>query len=120
MVFFCIPCFALVIYFGVASVFFPKYRRYIKDGWRCFVEKLRGRKCSVSFDNRMRMAFSAWLTRRGMVRLGKFFNSHRNFNAFLITLTIASTVLTVYLVVLFIQFQITPPCTSETACSYEL
>ena len=64
------------------SIFFPKYRRYIREGWRCFTDKLRGKKCSVSFDNRMRMAFSMWLAKRGLVRAGKFFSIERNFNRF--------------------------------------
>ncbi|MFH0956517.1 MAG: hypothetical protein V1813_01500 [Candidatus Aenigmatarchaeota archaeon] len=117
VVFLCIPCLVLLAYFGVMGIFFPKYRRYIREGWRCFIDKLRGKKCSVSFDNRMRMAFSMWLAKRGMVRAGKFFGSERNFNAFLIFMAVASTILTIYLVILFIQFQITPPCDVGSSCS---
>jgi hypothetical protein len=117
MVFFCIPCLALVAYFAVASIFFPKYRLYIREGWRCFTEKLRGKKCSVSFDSRMRLALSAWLTRKGMVGAGRFFAKERNFNIFLTALAVVSTVLTVYLMVLFIQFQIAPPCDAGDVCA---
>ena len=120
MVLFCIPCLALLIYFGVASIFFPKYRVYIREGWRCFMDKLRGKKCSVSFDNRMRMALSAWLTRHRMVRLGRFFNSERNFNWFLIIATVVSTLATIYLILLFIHFQINPPCDTGSSCSVDV
>jgi hypothetical protein len=117
VIFLCIPCLALLVYFGVMGIFFPKYRRYIKEGWRCFTDKLRGKKCSVSFDNRMRMAFSMWLAKRGMVRAGKFFGSERNFNWFLIVMAVASTVLTIYFIFLFIHFQINPPCDFGSSCS---
>jgi hypothetical protein len=120
MVFFCIPCLALIIYFGAAGIFFPKYRVYIREGWRCFTDKLRGRRCSVSFDNRMRLAFSAWLTKRGMVRLGRWFGSEGNFNAFMSVLVVVSTALTVYFVWLFIQLQINPVCYDGTSCLVEI
>lgn len=120
MVLFCIPCIALVVYFVVAGIFFPKYRVYIREGWRCFTDKLRRKKCSVSFDNRMRMALSAWLTKRDMVRLGRWFNSERNFNMFMTTFAIVSTILTIYFIWLFVQFLVTPPCDVGDVCSVDL
>ncbi|MCD6495908.1 MAG: hypothetical protein J7K54_01420 [Candidatus Aenigmarchaeota archaeon] len=120
MVLLCIPCLALLIYFLIASIFFPKYRRYVREGWRCFTDKIRGKKCAVSFDNRMRMAFSAWLTEHRMVRLGRWFSSERNFNWFLIIATVVSTLLTLYLFVLFIHFQINPPCAVGDVCSIDM
>jgi hypothetical protein len=116
MVLFCIPCLALLAYFGVASIFFPKYRVYMKEGWRCFIDKLKRKKCSVSFDNRMRIALSSWLTKRGLVKLGRFFNNERNFNMTLTIFVVGSTILTVYLLLLYIQFWFNPPCTDNT-CS---
>ncbi len=120
MVLFCIPCLALLVYFGVAGIFFPKYRTYIREGWRCFSDKLRGRKCSVSFDNRMRIAFSAWLAHHRMTRLGRWFNSERNFSMFMTTFAIVSTVLTIYFIWLFIQFQINSPCDVGDVCSVDM
>jgi len=120
MVFFCIPCLALLIYFGIAGIFIPKYRRYIREGWRCFTDKIRRKKCAVSFDNRMRMAFSSWLAEHRMVRLGRWFSSERNFNWFLIIVTVASTLLTIYLFLLFIHFQIKPPCDTGSTCSVDI
>lgn len=116
MVFFCIPCLALLVYFAVASIFFPKYRTYIREGWRCFLDKLRGRKCSVSFDNRMRLALSSWLARRGMAGLGKFLYNKRNFDMALIIVALVSTLVTIYLLAVLVQFWIEPPCGPET-CS---
>ncbi len=117
MVLFCIPCLALLAYFAVASIFFPKYRIYLKEGWLCFLDKLRGKVCSVSFDNRMRIAFSAWLTRRGMVRLGRFLHDQRNFNLTLTVLAIVSTVISIYFLFLFVQFWFYPPCDTGSTCS---
>ncbi len=116
MVFFCIPCLLLIVYFAVAGIFFPKYRIFLREGWLCFVDKLRGRVCSVSFDNRMRIALSAWLTRRGMVRMGRFLHDERNFNITLTVFAIVSTVVSIYLFIVFVQFLYSPPCTADT-CS---
>ena len=120
MVLFCIPCLALIVYFGVAGIFFPKYRVYLKEGWRCFLDKIRRKKCSVSFDNRMRIALSAWLTRRGMVRLGRFFNNERNFNMTLTAIMVISTILTIYLMMLWVQFYFYPPCDDGSTCAVDL
>jgi hypothetical protein len=116
MVLFCIPCLALVAYFGIASIFFPKYRMYLREGWRCFMDKLRRKKCSVSFDNRMRLAFSGWLIRHKMVRAGRFINNERNFSITLTVVAVVSTIISIYLFVLFIHYLYNPPC-SETTCS---
>ncbi len=113
MVLFCIPCLVLLAYFLVAGIFFPRYRLYIKDGWRCFLDKLRGKKCSVSFDNRMRLAFSMWLTERGLVKMGKFFSSEKNFKMTFTILGIFFTILSLYLLIIWINFLVTPPCTEE-------
>lgn len=120
MVLFCIPCLALLIYFLIMAIFFPKYRVYIKEGWRCFKDKLLGKKCSVSFDNRMRLALSAWLVQHRMVRLGRWFNNERNFNWFLIIGTVLTTILTIYFVILFIQLQINPVCYDGSSCLVEI
>ena len=118
MVFFCIPCLALVIYFAVMGIFFPKYRTYLKEGWRCFIDKLKGKKCAVSFDNRMRMALSAWLTRRGMVRAGRFMHNERNFNTVLAIFAVMTTIISIYLMILFVQFYFYPPCAADNStCS---
>jgi len=117
MVLFCIPCLALLAYFGIMSIFFPKYRGYIREGWRCFTDKIRGKKCAVSFDNRMRLALSSWLARHRMVRLGRFLNNERNFNWTLIAITVGTTLLTIYFLYLFIWFQLYPPCNTGSSCS---
>ena len=113
MVLFCLPCLTLLAYFIIAGIFFPQYRGYVKDGWGCFVDKLKGRKCSASFDNRMRLAFSMWLTKHRMSRLGKFFYSERNFKLTFTILGITFTILSIYLSIIFIQYLINPPCTDN-------
>ncbi|MBN2330563.1 MAG: hypothetical protein JXC85_02000 [Candidatus Aenigmarchaeota archaeon] len=120
MVLFCIPCLALVAYFAIASIFFPKYRVYLKEGWLCFMDKIRGKRCSVSFDNRMRIAFSAWLTRKGMVRIGRFLHDRRNFNYTLSAIMIISTVISIYLLALLVQFWLYPPCDTGSVCTVDV
>ena len=117
MVLFCIPCLALVAYFAVAGIFFPKYRTYLSEGWRCFIDKLKRKKCSVSFDNRMRLAFSGWLAGRGMVRLARFMNDERNFNITLTSIAVVFTVLSVYLIFLYVYFWANPPCVDGSVCA---
>ncbi len=92
MVIFCIPCLALIAYFLIVSLFVPHYRIYIKEAWRCFLDKLRGKKCSVSFDNRMHNAFVLWLAKGNHVRAARFFNKKRNFD---IALAIVLTIFTI-------------------------
>jgi hypothetical protein len=116
MVIFCIPCLVLILYFAVAGIFVPKYRLYFKEAWACFMDKLGGRRCSVSFDNRMRIALSTWLTKIGMVRLGRFFHNKRNFSLMLTAFLIVSTIVSFYLFALLVQFWFNPPCT-EATCS---
>lgn len=108
--FFCIPCLVLISYFAVASIFFPKYRSYIKEGWRCFWDKLKGRKCSASFDNRMRLAVSMWFSERGMPSVGRFLHNERNFNLTLIVVGVVSTIISIILFIILINFLTTPYC----------
>ena len=114
MVIFCLPCLVLVAYFAVASIFIPRYRSYIRHGWRCFSDKLRGKQCSVSFDNRMRLAVSEWFTRKGMPGIGKFLYKKKNFDWTLIIIGVSTTLLTIYLAYVGVQFWFEPPCTEQT------
>ncbi|MBN1896260.1 MAG: hypothetical protein JW789_00845 [Candidatus Aenigmarchaeota archaeon] len=120
MVLFCLPCLGLLVYFGIAGIFFPKYRRYIREGWICFTDKLRGKKCAVSFDNRMRLALSTWLTRHRMVRLGRWFSSEKNFSLFMTSVVVISTIITFYFIVLYVQLQINPVCYDGSSCSVDI
>lgn len=113
MIFLCIPCLVLVSYFCILGIFFPKYRRYIKEGWKCFLDKLKGKKCSMSFDNKMRIAFSVWLANKNMKRAGKFFYDERNFKLTFTIIGIVFTIISIYLFILLIQFMAVPPCTSD-------
>jgi len=108
---FCIPCLVLLVYFGVLGIFSPKYRIYIKEGWKCFIDKLRGRICSMSFDNKMRIALSMWLAEKGFVRAAKFFHNERNFKIVLTTIGIVFTVISIYLFWLLLNFLfVKSPC----------
>lgn len=111
---FCIPCLVLVAYFLIAAIFFPRYRIYIKEAWKCFSDKLKGKKCAVSFDNKMRLALSMWFTKKGMIGLGKFFNNKRNFNIFFTIVGIAFTIISTLLFIVLVKFLIKSPCVDGT------
>lgn len=115
MVFFCIPCLVLVAYFLIAAIFFPHYRTYLKEAWRCFLDKIKGKRCSFSFDNKMRLALSMWLAKRGMVRLGRFLSNKRNFNLTFTIVGILFTLISIFLFILLVKFLIRPPCV-DGAC----
>ena len=110
MIFLCIPCLVLLIYFLILGIFFPKYRKYIHDAWDCFYKKLTGKKCSISFDNRMRIALSMWLSKNRMPKLGKFLYNKKNFDYVLMVIGIIFTILSIWLFIVFIEFLINPPC----------
>lgn len=111
VLFLCIPCIALLLYFLVLGIFMPRYRTYVKDAWRCFLDKLRGKKCSVSFDNKMHHAFLLWLVKHNKMKLARFFHKKRNFDVFLGILLIALTILTTWLAWLLYKFLfIKSPC----------
>jgi len=116
MVFFlCIPCLTLILYFLIVSLFVPRYRIYIKDAWRCFIDKLRGRKCPVSFDKKMHQAFVMWLTRKNKVGMARFFNNKRNFDITLGIVLIVFTIASTWLFWLLIKFLfIKSPCDNAT------
>ena len=112
---FCIPCLALILYFVILSIFIPRYRIYIKEAWRCFLDKLRGKKCSVSFDNKMHKAFVLWLAKHNKVKLARFFQKKRNFDVFLVIAMIIFTILTTWLAWLLYKFLfIKSPCEGST------
>jgi len=110
VIFFCIPCLALLMYFGIAGIFFPRYRTYLKDAWRCFYDKLRRKKCPVSFDNKMRLALSTWFADHNMTSLGRFFYNEKNFKMVLTIVLIVFTIISIYLFILFVQYLYKPPC----------
>lgn len=106
---FCIPCLVLVSYFAIAGIFFPKYRSYIKEGWRCFLDKLKGKKCIASFDSRMRLAVSMWFSEKGLSSIGKFLYDEHNFNITLTIVGVVFTILSIFLFILLINF-LAAPC----------
>jgi len=121
VIFFCIPCLMLIAYFGILSIFAPKYRIDFKEAITCFIDKLKGKKCSISFDERMRMKLSAWLIDKGYIKLGKFFNNRRNFNITFTFIFIIFSIVTTYLFILLIQYLfIQSPCNIGDSCAIEV
>lgn len=117
MIIFCIPCLVLALYFLIAAVFFPKYRAYVKEAWKCFSDKIRGKKCAFSFDNKMRLALSMWFAKRNMLKTGKFFYNQRNFTLFFTMIGIVFTIVSTFLFILLVHFLINPPCSVGDSCS---
>jgi len=113
---FCIPCLVLISYFAIASIFVPKYRLYIKEAWQCFLDKLRGKKCSISFDNRMRLAVSMWFAEKNMPRIGKFLHDERNFKITLTMVGVVFTVISIFLFIVLLEYLAHPPCEGDV-CS---
>jgi hypothetical protein len=115
MVLFCIPCLALILYFLVVSLFVPRYRVYIKEAWICFLEKLRGKKCPVSFDKKMHHAFVMWLTKKNWLAAARFFHKKRNFDIGLVVFLTILTVVSTWLLWLLFKFLfIQSPCEGST------
>ncbi len=118
MIFLCIPCLALLVYFLILAIFFPKYRIYVKEAWKCFTDKLKGKKCSLSFDNKMRLAFSMWLAKHNMPGLGKYFYNEKNFKWTVGILFVIFSIITTVLFVLLMKFIIYgSPCDTGSSCS---
>lgn len=107
----CIPCLTLLLYFGILSIFIPKYRLFLADAWRCFIDKLRGRKCPVSFDKKMHQAFIMWLARKNKVGMAKYFSDKKKFDWWVISLFIMFSIVSTYLFILLMKFLfIKSPC----------
>jgi len=121
MVFFlCIPCFALFLYFAIVGIFIPRYRLYIKEAWKRFIDKLKGKKCSISFDNKARLAVSNWFAKRNMNKTARFFYKKRNFDMALIIAIIIFTIVSTWLFFLLIKFLINSPCDGGGNCTIQI
>lgn len=111
----CIPCLTLLLYFAILSIFIPKYRVFLADAWRCFIDKLRGRKCPVSFDKKMHQAVVMWLARKNKVGLARYFSDKKKFDWWVIILFIIFSIVSTYLFILLVKFLfIKSPCEGAT------
>lgn len=88
------PVLGNATYFLIASIFVPRYRSYIKEGWHCFIDKLRGKNCSVSFDNNETSLIGSGLQKKVCPELENF-----------------STTKETYISILWF---VKPPCAAET------
>lgn len=71
----CLPCLALLLYFGFLGIFIPRYRKNVRLAFDCFWRKLLLRPCEQSFDQRIKSKVVAKLLR--YPRVAKWVN--RNF-----------------------------------------
>ncbi len=61
----------------------------------------------------MRLALSMWFTERNMPSIGRFLHNKRNFEITLIVVGVVSTVVSIYLFALLINYLIYPPCVDD-------
>lgn len=114
MVLICIPCLALLIIFGLLSLFFPRYRPFVKDAWHCFWRKLTLRPCEQSFDQKIKSKLMAYFASKNNGTMARFVNRHYE-----TTMTVIGVVMIVLIVIssfLFIKWILLnrSPCAENT------
>lgn len=62
----------------------------------------------------MRLALSMWFTKRGMPSAGRFFHNKKNFDMTLIIIGVVTTIISIYLFVVLIDYLFfNPPCVDD-------
>ena len=114
MVVFCIPCLVLFLIVSVIAMFFPRYKPFIKESWRCFWDKLRMRPCEMEFDKKVKTKMVSKLIKRDKPKLANFVNKY--FDLSLIVLGIFMIVVMVYLTYLSVDWILlgNKPCNNGT------
>ncbi len=83
-------CFMALIIFAILAVFSAKYRAYFKEALDCVARKATLRKCTTSFDKKMKIKVTSKLSKRNK-SLGKFV--YKNFDIITWTITIVSIII---------------------------
>lgn len=111
----------LLLIFAIISIFFPKYRSFVKEAWQCFVNKLLMKKCEASFDTRIKASLVAYFIQRGKIKTAKFVNKY--FNVLITLAGVALIAISILLFYLFIEWIILghSPCIENgTVCKVEI
>ena len=86
-------CFIALIVFAILAIFSAKYRAYFKEALDCVARKATLRKCTTSFDKKMKMKVTAKISRANKP-LGRFV--FKNFDVLSWIITIVSIIIMIY------------------------
>lgn len=113
---FCLPCLALLLYFGFLGIFIPKHRKNVKLAFDCFWRKLLLRPCKQSFDQRIKSKVVAKLLR--YPKLAKWMN--KNFeNLLTISMLLFFISFGYFIFYTYNLFSTPQPCPSMDICVAE-
>jgi hypothetical protein len=86
-------CFIALIVFAVLAVFSAKYRAYFKEALDCVFRKATLRKCTTSFDKKMKMKVTSKISKKAP-GLGRFV--FKNFDVLSWIITIVSIIIMIW------------------------
>ena len=86
-------CFIALIIFAILAIFSAKYRAYFKEALDCVARKATLRKCTTSFDKKMKIKVTSKISKRNKP-LGKFV--YKNFDLITWTITIISLIIMIF------------------------
>jgi len=86
-------CFIALIVFAILALFSAKYRAYFKEALDCVFRKATLRKCTTSFDKKMKMKVTSKISKRNK-GFGRFV--YKNFDILTWTITIVSIIIMIY------------------------
>ena len=89
-------CFIALFVFGVLAIFSAKYRVYFKEASDCVFRRMTLRKCTTSFDKKMKVKISSRISKRNK-KFGGFVFKHFEALSWIMTIAmILSLIWTAY------------------------
>jgi len=86
-------CFIALIVFAILAIFSTKYRAYFKEALDCVARKATLRKCTTSFDKKMKMKVTSKISKRNK-KVGRIV--YKNFDIITWIITIVSIIIMIY------------------------
>ena len=86
-------CFIALIIFAILAIFSAKYRAYFKEALDCVARKATLRKCTTSFDKKMKMKVTSKISKRNKT-IGRVV--YKNFDRITWIITIVSIIIMIY------------------------
>ncbi|MBT4870277.1 MAG: hypothetical protein HON47_01775 [Candidatus Diapherotrites archaeon] len=86
-------CFIALIVFAILALFSAKYRAYFKEALDCVFRKATLRKCTTSFDKKMKMKVTSKISKRNK-KFGRVV--YKNFDLITWIITIVSIIVMIY------------------------
>jgi len=78
-------CLIALVVFGVLAIFSAKYRGYFKEAADCVFRRMTLRKCTTSFDKKMKVKISSKLSSKSK-KLGSFTFKHFESLSWIVTI----------------------------------